>query len=313
MWKRTENFPNYEINEEGVVRNITSGELSRGGVTVAGYVTFMLRHANGERKRIFRHRLLMETFCPIVEMGDLYVNHINGVKGDDRLENLEWVTRQRNLEHAGRMRLTERCKPCEVHEVDTGEILYFPSSQACARHYKVDPSTIRFRLNHNYGQLALYEENRQYRWWLHDNRPWPSARMKVHIKNRNVVQVRNIDTLQVTEYPHQSACAEALKLTPGQMSVRLKHKAVGKVYPGNIQIRRISDEPWPTPLLDGAKRAIIATDENGVETEYPSIRECAKAYGLLASALSMRLAKPSSNPRSKVRFRYAPTTRPVDE
>ena len=313
MWKKLENYPNYEICEEGVVRNTASGELSHGTTTEAGYRTFTLRHKDGERSRIFRHRLLMETFVPVANMDQLYVNHLNGVKGDDRLENLEWVTRQANLEHAGRMRLTTRCKPCEVHEVDTGKILYFPSSQACARHYKMEPAVVRVRLNHEYGQLAIYEENRQYRWWLHDDRPWPSVKVKVRLSRRKIVQVRYLDTLKVEEFDQQTEAAAALGISIGQLSTRLNRQAPGKIYPGNIQIRYQTDDQWPTPVADGAKHAVIATDAEGNETWYGSVRECAVAHGLMSSALSMRLLKPSKNPRDGIRFRYAPTIRPVDE
>lgn len=46
------------------------------------------------------HRLVMEAFAPVEGMEKLQVNHIDGNKQNNALSNLEWATRESNMQHA---------------------------------------------------------------------------------------------------------------------------------------------------------------------------------------------------------------------
>lgn len=53
------------------------------------------------KKRTFRvHRLVMMAFNPVENMGELEVNHLDGNKKNNKLENLEWCTASENQKHA---------------------------------------------------------------------------------------------------------------------------------------------------------------------------------------------------------------------
>ena len=53
---------------------------------------------NGVRKKFKVHRLVLMTFTPLKDWKD-QVNHKNGIKNDNRIENLEWVTQSENMLH----------------------------------------------------------------------------------------------------------------------------------------------------------------------------------------------------------------------
>lgn len=72
--------------------------------TNKGYLRVKLCH-KGKISKARVHRLVAETF---IEKPNLEVNHINGDKKDNRLENLEWVTGKENKEHARKLGLYNR-------------------------------------------------------------------------------------------------------------------------------------------------------------------------------------------------------------
>lgn len=65
-----------------------------------GYIKNSLVLKDGTSKSYFRHRLVMLCFDPIKNSDELQVNHIDGNKTNNSLENLEWCTNQENRIHA---------------------------------------------------------------------------------------------------------------------------------------------------------------------------------------------------------------------
>jgi len=68
-----------------------------------GYLRVTLQH-NG-RKFYLLHRLVLQAF---VGESNLDCNHRNGIKSDNRLENLEWCTKSENQKHACRIGLANQ-------------------------------------------------------------------------------------------------------------------------------------------------------------------------------------------------------------
>lgn len=101
VWKDIPNIPGYLASSTGRIKCIADGRIMTSDNITAIYkgVTFRI----GSGKKAFQvHRIIAITFLPNPE-NKPYVNHINCIQGDNRVENLEWVTAKENSQHALKM------------------------------------------------------------------------------------------------------------------------------------------------------------------------------------------------------------------
>lgn len=93
-------YPDYEVADNGAVISYKSGRESImiGSLDKNKYRQVGLSNESG-RRLISEHRLVATLFIPNPD-GKPEVNHKNGDKLDNRVENLEWVTHRENALHA---------------------------------------------------------------------------------------------------------------------------------------------------------------------------------------------------------------------
>lgn len=90
----------YVIDDMGKIRNINTGNYIKINKNHNGYMRVSLMKKGGGTTSIQYHRLLMMLFKPIENMEKLQINHIDGNKENNTLNNLQWVTSQENIHHA---------------------------------------------------------------------------------------------------------------------------------------------------------------------------------------------------------------------
>lgn len=99
QWKTIQDMPNYEVSDLGNVRNIKKGRLMT-QYNVNGYSIVGL-NSNGKQDKRYVHRLVATAFLGEAHE-DKEVNHKDGNRTNNCVENLEWVTPSENIKHGYR-------------------------------------------------------------------------------------------------------------------------------------------------------------------------------------------------------------------
>lgn len=129
----------YCISRKGDIYSWTKNNFLNKSKQRDGYMQVCLTK-NGQPKGITVHRLVALTYLKKPN-GKYEVNHKNGIKADNRVENLEWVTRRDNLIHAKETGLCNHDHFTKsVRCLDTNEV--FKSTVEAAKKLGINKSGI---------------------------------------------------------------------------------------------------------------------------------------------------------------------------
>ena len=144
-----------EVSNFGEVKS--HRKIIKGEITSGGYCRVHISH-NGVEYKFLVHRLVAEAFIPNPKRLP-EVNHIDGNKQNNSVDNLEWCTRSQNTSHAFKtgLRNYNGCKnphsKLTQSDVETIRRIYVRgkhcenNSYGLAKRYNVSPKTIQNVVN----------------------------------------------------------------------------------------------------------------------------------------------------------------------
>lgn len=149
IWKTIKKFPRYSVSNFGEVSNLRTGRIKIKTIGKDGYLFVNLYGLDMDVPSPVKiHRLVAQEF--LRGRGET-VNHKNGIKTDNRICNLEWMSRADNSRHAWRTGLTpilsgEKCGKSVLKEIDVINIRkrysVGVSQTSLAKEYRVTQANI---------------------------------------------------------------------------------------------------------------------------------------------------------------------------
>lgn len=107
----------YEVGENGEIYSLWHGRKKLKKIRNNNGYEYVNLYKNKNKTRLYVHRIVAGHFHPNKKEGDI-VNHINGVKNDNRSKNLEWVTYKENAMHAKENNLLGNVVPVNKYTLD---------------------------------------------------------------------------------------------------------------------------------------------------------------------------------------------------
>lgn len=134
-----EQVTTYSITTTGELYNNKTNKWLKGQINKNGYKSYNIS-IDGEKKRLYAHRMVAETYLPKIQ-GKTIVNHKDGNKLNNDVNNLEWVTTKENINHAKNNGLWEN-KQKKVYCYDKYKklVCIYPSIAAACQVNHYNPS-----------------------------------------------------------------------------------------------------------------------------------------------------------------------------
>ncbi len=285
-------FNRYLISDNGLVWDSLKNQEAPYSLNSSEYKHVTIYDNDNKRHWVPVHKLVAETYVPRPERygvaQKLSVNHKNGIKEDNRSDNLEWCMIQENQRHAGLNGLTPKFLPIEIRLVATNEVKKFDSFVECAQYLGISKDAVSWRVKRG---PEMVHDGYQFRRSLgYVGLKWPEPVGKD-------VAVRDLQTNSTHLFSTSREVAEFTKSSEVTIWNWLRRKGQ-PVLNNRYQVQWLHGlVPWRNPSKEeielGRKRRVLPVKlVNPVTGEiriYASGRECAKDMGLKPSNLLHRL------------------------
>lgn len=217
------------VSKNGDIFNIATGNMLIGHTHQSGSIHFHI-YGNGLPVGLYRkHRIIARTFIGRPsrhldkDFSVLSVNHVDGNRLNNTLDNLEWITNKENTKHASALGLMPNNKSVIALNIFSKKELFFISVKECAEEFGIHRATLYKHLNsgnsgklHKNGFIFKYED-------AEDFTIYPISQMKeIADSNRfKSVVVRNIKDGSHSIFPTMKEAAKYINISYASLFRRL--------------------------------------------------------------------------------------------
>ena len=198
----------YSVSNLGNVRNDSTKTLMGGYVNNNGYRMVHLRHRINKMCSV--HRLVMKAFCPCEDMNDLQIDHIDGNKLNNNLDNLRWCTHLENM----RSFRSNSIGKCYQYDLEGNYLNTYCNFSEAAKILNLDEEKVWFCMQGVFYKTGKYQFRNYYKEKIE---PW-----RRNTKAVKVFIYDNLDGKLITSYDSQRKAAEELGITTNTISRHIK-------------------------------------------------------------------------------------------
>lgn len=284
------NFSKYAINVEDVCINLNTGEKVK-WVIHGGYYKISAVNDYGTSSLFSLHRTKAILFKdPPPGFERMHVNHINGKRKCNDLDNLEWVTPKRNKGHSLELKEELYGIPVQAYDTKDKKVIEASNMYKLAKIVGVHATSILRYLERD--EFVTCTKGYLYRYKDDDAREWKNGVIRGTLRNSSkAVLVYDTVNRKYKIYSSIGQCAKDLGLESKQVS-KLCSKCNDAPTKNHIfrlkTLPDILDHDWPsfsdqevTALKDESRTYYLYKITNGKEIKiFTKLAEAAKYMGI---------------------------------